>query len=147
MIRLRAVPVLICERGVRWRDAVRRFWGPFQHVPAEEASRSGEGFVFQTISVERQKLRSAVASQAQSCVVVWEDQASEFAGIAEAIFQIHLSHPHATQCVACRRAGDAATRERLLMFQELGVELVIPSPEQMPRYRNFVNQAVQRHRF
>ncbi|MEM6471316.1 MAG: hypothetical protein AAF802_17275 [Planctomycetota bacterium] len=140
------VPVLICERGTRWRDAVRRFWGPFQHAPTTEAMPSRSEVLFQTHAISLKKMRSAVASFSTTSVVLWEDDEDAFSRIAETVFQIAAMNRDVVQSLGQSRALELATHRRALVFQELGVEMVLPSPETLSIFRSSLQTTVNSSR-
>ncbi|MEO1618060.1 MAG: hypothetical protein AAFV88_19560 [Planctomycetota bacterium] len=145
------VSVFICEQGTRWRDAVRRFWGPFQHLPGPieldpqgSSTHSATSRSFQTVSLDRPKLLAAIATQRESCVVIWEDHAGSVRDLLAAIRQVKKLGPVAIQCVAHPRSLDAAARRRVSAYQELGVEVLIDAPERLPQLKRLVNRSMDR---
>ncbi|MCC9599147.1 hypothetical protein LOC67_01145 [Stieleria sp. JC731] len=131
---------LVAESGRRWLDAARRFVGPFAHAAADDPV-SDRGSVIRVQAIERQLVRSAIAS-AGDCFVLWEVDATNCSTIALSIAQVSVSHHDVMQFVAIDRSQRPWSASQLASLMELGVTMLLRRPEDLSLSARLVRRKI-----
>ena len=136
------VPVLVCESGRRWKDAVLRFvvtrqesvprWGfvDGKRFKRSDADPIPSKFNMRVEQIELPKVR-ALVNGLSTAVVLWETTAENLQAVALTIAQIGAGRTEVLQIVALDGFQRLETRRIKSQMLELPVAASVDAPEQL----------------
>jgi hypothetical protein len=114
---------VVCERGNRWMQAVRRFAPRMTPAP----------LILEVVEAEPEKVANHLIPTLP-CIVLWEVESASLLQVSQWLIKTAISAPHAVQLVAdC----GISVRERTVLC-EFPVAVLIGQPEQLPRVHPLV---------